>query len=170
MSIHSNLCRFAAVGALSLMAATQASAHSFAAVTAVGNFTFLPAAVPVVLPGMTTPVFFNPAGLRFIATFSSECSVNAPAGNSSAWTDVDIVVLNVPAGVVVAILAPTVGNQAAFCSSNGTAGFDGWASNSVQGVGGVGLPAGNYRVQVRARNNNGATGGWFGERSLILSR
>ena len=169
MSMHSNLRRFAAVGALSLMAATQASAHSFAAVTAVGNFTFLAPAVPVILPGMTTPLFPNPAGLRFIATFSSECSVNAPAGNSSAWTDVDIVVLNV-GNVVVAILAPTVGNQAAFCSSNGTAGFDGWASNSVQGVGGVGLPAGNYRVQVRARNNNGATGGWFGERSLILSR
>lgn len=41
MSIHSNLRRFAAVGALSLMAATQASAHSFAAVTAVGTSPFL---------------------------------------------------------------------------------------------------------------------------------
>lgn len=118
---------------------------------------------------MTTPVFFNAAGARFIATFSSECSVNALAGNSPAYTDVDIVVLNL-AGVVVATLAPTAGDQGAFCSANGTAGFDGWESNSVQAVGGLGLPAGNYRVQVRARTNGGATGGWFGERSLILSR
>ena len=97
MSKYSNLRRFAAIGALSLMAATQASAHSLAAVTAAGNFTF--AAGTATLPGMTTPLFFNPAGARFIATFSSECSVNAAAGNSNAYTDVDIVVLN-PANVV----------------------------------------------------------------------
>ena len=167
MSKYSNLRRFAAIGALSLMAATQASAHSLAAVTAAGNFTF--AAGTATLPGMTTPLFFNPAGARFIATFSSECSVNAAAGNSNAYTDVDIVVLN-PANVVVAVLSPTAGNQDAFCSANGTAGFDGFESNSVQAIGGTNLAAGNYRVQVRARTNAGATGGWFGERALILYR
>jgi hypothetical protein len=32
------------------------------------------------------------------------------------------------------------------------------------------LPAGNYRIQVRARLSTGATQGWFGERTLIVWR
>ena len=109
------------------------------------------------------------SGQRIVVTFSSECSVNAAAGDTAAWTDVDIVVLNL-LGAVVQTLAPTVGAGDAFCASNGTAGFDGWETNAVTAFGGTGLPAGNYRVQVRARLNGGATGGWFGERSLIVGR
>ena len=167
MSIKSNLHRYAVAGAFTLMAATPASANMITAVTGLGNTQFAGAA-QVVVPGMTSAPFFNPAGARFVVTFSAECSVNAPAGNNSAWTDVDIVVLNF-ANVVVSTLAPTAGAFDAFCASDGTVGFSGWASHSVTALS-VGLPAGNYRVQVRARLNGGATGGWFGERSLVVSR
>ena len=168
MSIKSNLHRYAVAGAFTLMAATPASANMITAVTGLGNTQFAGAA-QVVVPGMTSAPFFNPAGARFVVTFSAECSVNAPAGNNSAWTDVDIVVLN-PFAVVVATLAPTAGTQDAFCASDGTVGFSGWASHSVTALSPVGLAAGNYRVQVRARLQGGATGGWFGERSLVVSR
>jgi hypothetical protein len=168
MNFRCNWRAVAATAALTVAAAGQASAHSIAAMSDVNNFTFVGAAV-VVLPSMTSPLFANAAGQRIVATFSSECAVNAPAGNVSAWTDVDIVVLNA-AGVVVQTMTPTAGAGDSFCASNGTAGFDGWETNSVTAFGGAGLPAGNYRVQVRARLDNGATGGWFGQRALVISR
>lgn len=167
MSIKSNLRHIAAAAALGLAGIGTAQAHSITAVTGVGNFIFN-AGVPV-LPGMTTPLFANPAGARFIVTFAAECAVNAPAGNTTAWTDVDILVLNA-AGAVVRVLAPTVGNQGAFCSSDGSAGLTGWSANAVTAVSGPGLPAGPYRVQVRARLNNGAVQASYGERTLVVSR
>ena len=118
---------------------------------------------------MTSALFFNAAGQRFYVHFAAECAVNAPAGNTTAWTDVDILVLNA-AGAVVQVLPPTVGTLGAFCSSDGSAGLSGWASNAVIGIGGPGLAAGNYRVQVRARLNNGATQGSYGERTLLVTR
>jgi hypothetical protein len=133
----------------------------------VGNFIFN-AGTPVI-PGMVSPLFANPAGARFIVHFAAECAVNAPAGNTVAWTDVDVEVLNA-AGALVAVLAPTVGNLGAFCSSDGSAGLSGWESNAVIAVSGANLPAGNYRVQVRARLNNGATQASYGERTLLVTR
>lgn len=168
MNLQRNWRAAAAAGALALTAATGASAHSIAAVSSAVNFTFAGAA-QVAVPAMTSPLFANAVGQRIVVTFSSECSVNAAAGNSGAWTDVDIVVLNA-GGAVVETLAPTAGAGDAFCASNGTAGFDGWETNAVTAFGGTALPAGAYRVQVRARLNGGAVGGWFGERSLIVSR
>lgn len=168
MNIIKTFRRCAIAAALTALASTHASADVLTAVTAPANWTFTGAA-RVLIPGMTTPLFANPANGRFVVTFSSECAVNAPAGNTSAWTDVDIVVLNA-AGAIVATLAPTVGAADAFCSSNGTVGFDGWETNSITAVGGAGLPAGAYRVRVHARLNGGATGGWFGERSLTVIR
>jgi hypothetical protein len=144
-----------------------AQAHTIAAATAVGNFVFA-AGVPV-LPGMTSALFANAAGQRFVVTFSAECAVNAPAGNTTAWTDVDIHVLNA-FGAIVATLAPTAGNQGAFCSSDGSLGLSGWGAHSVTAIGGTNLPGGNYRVQVRARLNNGATQASYGERTLIVMR
>lgn len=157
----------AMTAAIGLMYATQASAHSIIAQTGVGNFIFN-AGTPTI-PGTLTPFFANPAGARFIVTFTAECAVNAPAGNTTAWTDVDILVLNA-AGAIAATLAPTAGNLGAFCSSDGSLGLSGWASNSVTAVGGAGLVAGNYRVLVRARLNNGATQASYGERSIVVSR
>ena len=168
MSIKNTLRRCVFAGALAALASTQASADVITATAAVGNWQFAGAA-QVPIPGMTSGLFANPLNRRFVVIFSSECAVNAAAGSSAAWSDIDIVLMNA-AGAVVSTLAPTAGNLDAFCSSNGTAGFDGWASNSVMAVAGAGLPAGIYRVQVRARLNNGATGGWFGERSLAVIR
>lgn len=168
MNFVNTIRRGAIIGAFAALTTSHASADVLSAVTAPANWDFAGAA-QVIVPGMTTALFANPLNGRFIVTFSSECAVNAPAGNSSAWTDVDIVLLNV-AGVPVRTLAPTVGSFDAFCGANGTAGFDGWASNSITAVSGGGLPAGLYRVQVRARLNGGATGGWFGERSLVVIR
>jgi hypothetical protein len=159
--------RILTVFALLLATAGVAQANAVVPASfAVGNFTFV---TPVaVIPGMISPAFPNPAGARFYVHFTAECAVNAPAGNTTAWTDVDIQVLNA-AGVVVSVLQPTLGNQGAFCSANGSPGADGWQSNSVIGVSGV-LPAGIYRVRVIARLNNGATQGWYGERTLLVTR
>lgn len=167
MNFYRNWRQCAAAGAVSLLAAGPAAADAIAVITNSANFSFAAAGL-VVLPGTTSPAFFNAAGQRFLVNFTSECAVNAPAGNSSAWSDVDIVVLNA-AGAVVSTLAPTVGNQDAFCSANGTAGFDGWESNAISAVGTVAI-AGAYRVQVRARHNNGATGAWYGQRTLVVWR
>lgn len=168
MNFVNTIRRGAIIGAFAVLATSHASADVLTAVTAPANWNFSGAAT-VAVPGMTTPLFFNPLNGRFIATFSSECSVDAPAGNSIAWTDVDVVVLNA-AGALVRTLPPTVSAADAFCAANGTAGFDGWESNSITAVNGTGLPAGFYRVQVRTRLNGGATGGWFGERSLVVIR
>lgn len=166
-NIRSRLATLGAAFALAATAAGQAEAHTITASTAVGNFLFA-AGLPA-LPGMTSPLFANAAGQRFVVIFSAECAVNAPAGNTTAWTDVDIVVLNA-AGAVVQTMQPTGGNLDAFCSSDGSAGLSGWSANSVTAVGGTGLPAGNYRVQVRARLNNGATQASYGERTLVVMR
>lgn len=121
----------------------------------------------IVVNKMTTGPFSKTERKNFFVTFSAECAVDAPAGNFSAWVDIDIVVLD-PNGVVIYTLPQTEFASDAFCASNGTAGFDGWESNAFTAFGGARLASGRYRVQVRARLNGGATGGWFGERSLVV--
>jgi hypothetical protein len=157
------------LAALALFSPTASKADAVRVITDPNNWTFVGAA-QVVISGMTVSSFSNNANQRFLATFSAECSVDAPAGNAGAWIDVDIVVLNA-GGTVVLTLSPTIGSGDAFCASNGTAGFDGWETNAITAVAvDHDLRAGNYRVQVRARLNGGATGGWFGERSLVVWR
>lgn len=168
MDIRKQVTRIAAVAALGLLAAGSASATYLTHQAAAGNHVFGGAA-QVPLLGMTSVAFANAANQRFVVIFSAECAVTAPAGNMSAWTDIDIVVLNA-AGAVVQTLAPTLGNGDAFCSSNGSAAFDGWSANSVTAVGGVGLAAGVYQVQVRGRLNNGAINASYGDRSLVIMR
>lgn len=165
MSIRKHLRRVAIVGALAAVAAGSASAHLITSQAAPGNFIF--AGGPIPLPGMTTAAFLNGANQRFVVTFSAECAVNAPAGNFSWFTDVDVVVLDA-AGAVVQTLSPTAGAADAFCTANGTNVFDGWSRNSVTAVGGLGLAAGNYRVQVRGRVPLGQA--WYGDRALVVSR
>jgi hypothetical protein len=156
-----------AVAALSFLAASQAQAAVIAAVPAADNWTH--GVGQFLISGMVSPLFFNGAGQRFVVTYSAECAVSAPAGDTASWVDVDIQVLN-EAGAVVSTLAPTVGSADAFCSANGTVGFDGWSTNSVTAVSPGNLPAGNFRVQVQSRTNSGATGGWHGERLLLIQR
>jgi hypothetical protein len=156
-----------AIGALGAAAAGSASASVVASVTGLDNYTFTGTA-QVLIPSTTTPLFAQNKNQLFVVTFSAESAVEAPAGNYSAWEDIDIVVVN-SGGKVVATLAPTVGAFDAFASSNGNGDFS-WSMHSITVVGGATLPAGKYRVQVLARLNNGGTTGWFGERSLVVQR
>jgi hypothetical protein len=165
MSIRKQLRRIAAIGVMGMLTAGSASAQLVTSNAAPGNFIF---AGFEPLPGMTTAMFFNNANQRFVVTFSAECAVNAAANNFVATTDIDIVVLD--GGVPVQVLAPTDGIADAFCTANGTAGFDGWTRNSVTAVGGLGLAAGFYQVRVRARTNAGAFQAWYGDRSLVVTR
>jgi len=166
MRLTSCLSRFTAVAAVGLVGIGATQAQTIAAVTAVGNQIIAGTAI---IGGTTTPLFFNAAGRRFIVHFAAECAVNAPAGNTTAWTDVDVQVLNA-AGAVVRTLPPTVGTVGAFCAADGSAGLSGWGSHAVIAVGGAGLVAGNYRVRVIGRLNNGATQASYGERTLIVTR
>lgn len=167
MSIRKQLGRVATVGAVSLLAVGSASAHLITSNAAPGN-QFIGGGGLVPLLGMTSAPFFNAANQRFVVTFSAECAVIAPAGNHSAWTDVDVVVLD-GGGAIVQTLSPTIGNQDAFCTANGTPVFDGWSRNSVSAVGGLGLVAGNYRVQVRARVPVPFQAS-YGDRALVVTR
>lgn len=167
MSIKSKLRHVAAAATLSLAAVGAAQATAISVNTAVGNFVFN-AGTPLI-PGMVSPVFANGAGQRFIVHFAAECAVDAPAGNTTAWTDVDIELRNAAGGALVAVLAPTAGNAGAFCSADGSAGLSGWGAHAVIAAGST-PAAGNYFVQVRARLNNGATQASYGERTLLVTR
>jgi hypothetical protein len=167
MSIRNQLRRVAFAAAVGLLAAGSASAQLITSNIGVGN-QFVAGGAPVPLLGMTTIPFFNNANQRFVVTFSAECAVSAPAGNTTAFTDIDIVVLNA-GGVVVQTIQPTLGAADAFCTANGTPGVDGWLRGSATVVGGVGLPAGFYTVQVRGHIPI-PFGASYGDRSLVVSR
>ncbi len=115
------------------------------------------------VPGMLTGVFTKPANQRLVVTFSAECA----ASGTSGWVDVDIVLTD-SAGTVITTLAPTSGSGDAFCDADSTAGFDNWITTSVSAIIPPGTASGNYRVNVLGRANSGATGWWFGERTLVV--
>ncbi|MBN8510384.1 MAG: hypothetical protein J0L57_17465 [Burkholderiales bacterium] len=115
--------------------------------------------VPLTGAGATAVGFALPAAGRKVLTYSAECAVNAPAGNNTAWLDIDIIVNGV-------VVPPTVGTGDAFCDANGTAGFDGWARNSITVV--ITGLAGANTVRVVARGNGGATGLWLGQSALVV--
>lgn len=164
MSILKKKIALAAAGALALVtAATPVMAAVLASTNNSANFTFV-AGTPTLL---ATGAFFLNANDPFVVSFSAECAVDAPAGNTTAWTDIDIQVLNA-GGAVVATLLPTAGSADAFCTANGTVGFDGWTTASMTLSGTVQV-AGVYSVRVIGRLT-GATGGWYGERSLVVYR
>jgi hypothetical protein len=165
--IHHPLRAVAAVTVLaaSAFASTSASANNLAYAIGTDNWTFTGTA-QVDVGSMVSNVFVKPAGQRLVITFSAECAVNAAAGNPNAWMDVDIVLLNATTNAVVYTAAPTVGAADAFCSSTGTAGYGHWASHTVQALIPYNFAAGSYKASVKARLNNGGTGGWLGERML----
>ena len=141
------------------------TATSFAAVKTAqvrpNNWASGPAAVlvPLNAAGATTISFSLAAPTRLVLTYSAECAVGAPAGNASAWLDLDLIVNGVT-------LAPTAGNQDAFCSSNGTAAIDGWSRASIT-VFFTGA-AGANTVRIQSRGNGGATTVWLGDSSLVI--
>ena len=170
MNFRSNPLRAAialTVLAGSAVVSTQASANNLAFAVGTNNWTFSGTS-QVDVNGMVSNAFAKPANTRLIVTFSAECAVNAPAGNPNAWMDVDIVLLNAFTNAVVYTASPTVGSADAFCSSTGTAGFGHWATHSVQALIPFNVPAGTYKAAVKARLNNGGTGGWLGERMLSV--
>jgi hypothetical protein len=164
MNIRKKKILVAAASALALVTvAGPATAAVLASTNNSANFTFT-TGTPTLL---STAGFFLNANESFVVTFSAECAVDAAAGNSSAWTDIDIQLVNA-AGAVVATLLPTSGSADAFCTSNGTVGFDGWTTASMTLSASV-APAGVYSVRVLGRLNFG-TGAWYGERSLVVYR
>jgi hypothetical protein len=170
MNFRSNPLRAAiALCALagSAVVSTQASANSLAYAVSPDNWTFS-GTTQVNVSGMVSNVFNKPANVRLVITFAAECAVDAPTGNPDAWMDVDIVLINPTTNAVVYTAAPTVGSGDAFCSSTGTAGYGHWATHSVQALIPFNFPAGSYKAMVKARLNNGGTGGWLGERMLSV--
>jgi hypothetical protein len=167
--VHNPLRAVAAAAVLagSALVSTTASADSLAYAVGTDNWTFTGTS-QVDVAGMVSNVFTKAANTRLIVTFSAECAVDAPTGNPNAWMDVDIVLLNPTTGAVVYTAAPTVGSFDAFCSSTGTAGFGHWATHSVQALIPWNFAAGSYKAAVKARLNNGGTGGWLGERMLTV--
>ncbi|WP_298235438.1 hypothetical protein [uncultured Azohydromonas sp.] len=159
------------IGAAALAAAVPAQAEILVTMTRQGNFSGFGAGgtlMPLKPDGATqTPAFNVPAGGRFIVSYSAECSNDAPG--TTSWVTLEIRAVNVNTGAV-KVLPPTntAGGQDAFCTSNGTAGHDGWATQTVIATG-VQLPAGNYRIQVLARTVNGGTG-WLSDSSLVVWR
>jgi hypothetical protein len=172
MNLDINRIRFAGATLLSLGAlvvSTQASANNLAYAVATDNWTFS-GTTQVDVASMASNVFVKPANQRLVITFTAECAVDAPAGNPNAWMDLDIVLENPTTGAVVYTAAPTAGSGDAFCSSTGTAGFGHWASHAVQALIPYNFAAGSYKAVVKARLNNGGTGGWLGERMLSVTQ
>ncbi|WP_029001159.1 hypothetical protein [Azohydromonas australica] len=159
------------IGAAALAAVVPAQAEILVTMSRQGNFFGFGAAgtaVPLTPNGTTlTPTFNVPAGGRFIVSYSAECA-NDAAGYES-WVSLEIRAINVNTGAV-RVLSPTgaSGGSDAFCSSNGTAGYDGWSTNTVN-ANGVQLPAGTYRIQVWASTVFGGSG-WLGDTSLVVWR
>jgi hypothetical protein len=154
------LTKLALAGTLMAVSAASLASIKTAQVRA-NNWTGAATAayVPLNASGVTTITFYLSAPTRLIVNYSAECAVAAPEGNTDAYLDIDLVVNGSP-------LAPTAGNQDAFCSSNGTVGADGWTRGSISiffnGV------TGRNTIRVQARGNSGATSIWLGDSSLIV--
>jgi hypothetical protein len=115
--------------------------------------------VPLDSTGAVTLTLNAGAGGRRVLTYSAECSVDAPAGNHSAWLDIDVLVNGVAQ-------PPTVGTADGFCGANGVAGFDHWTRHSITLV--IPVRVGANTIQILARGNAGATGLWLGDSSLVV--
>jgi hypothetical protein len=150
---------------LAVLALASITTTSFAAVRGfharAGNQTFPPAGafIPLNAAGATIVGFNLPVAGKKVLTFSFECSVDAAAGNTSAWLDLDIIVN----GVTVPV---TVGAADAYCTSDGVVGHGHWQrpSITVQVNGFAGL----NNVRIFARGNNGATSIWVGDSALMI--
>ena len=148
------------IPALLIAAALPVSAKVVAAGTNPTNFSY--AATGTYVPingGATTLNVTVPKAGRYVLTFSAECSVSEPAGNTNAWVEVDIEVNGVA-------VSPTAGTSDALCSADGVAGFGGWVRPSVTTV--VTLAAGANTVRVKGGFQNGAVGGWLSDTSIVI--
>jgi len=157
--------------ALSLLTVPLYAALKASAVRS-GNYTFAQGTsnlVPLDNAG-TTQLTFSGSG-KHVITYSAECAVSAAAGNAGTWLNIDIELIpNIATGVV-QVLAPTAGTSDAFCTSNETAGADGWGTQSIT-VPTPALPGGNHILRIRANVQNGVAGnsGWLGDTALVVTK
>jgi hypothetical protein len=109
--------------------------------------------------GKTALSFTLGSAGKKVLTFSAICSVDAPAGDTLSWLDLDILVNGV-------VVAPTVGSDDAFCSTSGKGGYYQYVRASItipiQGLAGT-----NY-VQIKARGNYLARGMYFYNSTLVV--
>lgn len=142
-------------------AASPVMAGIYTAATYSANFAFgTPTAfVPLRGTGVTTVSFNSPKTGRMLLTFTAECAVDAPAGNTVGWVDIDIIVNGVA-------VAPTTTAGDAFCTADGVAGFSGWVRASITVP--VSVVKGANSVRVLGRLNFGATGGWISDSTLAV--
>jgi hypothetical protein len=155
------LSKVITVAALVVMSSTAVAAvrgfHARA-----GNFSSATVAgvdVPLNAAGATIVTFNLPKKGKKVLTFSAECSVNAAAGNDSAWVDLDIIVN----GVVVPVTNQTADG---FCAADGSAGFSGWVRSSITVL--INGLQGNNTVRIRAKGQGGATGIWVSDTALMI--
>lgn len=143
-------------------AATPSQARIVASATNASNFSFTAATALVPINAGATSIVFNSNNTgQAVVTFSAECAVNAATGANAAWVDIDILRNG-------AAISPTSGSGDAFCTANGTAGFDGWVRASITLV--VPLVIGNNTITIQGRLNNGATGGWISDSAIVVER
>lgn len=149
-----------AIAALSVLA-SAASAKVIGSGNFPSNFSYTTSGtyVPVISNGGTTLTVNAAKAAVYVATFSAECSVDAPAGNNFAWVDIDLEVNGV-------VVAPTVGTSDAFCSADGVAGFGGYTRPSITVP--IRLNAGSNNIRVLGKFQAGATGGWVSDSSLVV--
>lgn len=102
--------------------------------------------------GQNSLLFTTSKRQRVAITFSAECSVD---GSASQYGTINMRVNAAGPGPIVPI-APTVGNDDAFCSGNGVPGvLDGFVMASVTTV--FEVPAGTHELQVLANTVGGAS-------------
>jgi len=154
--------RHLALGAAAFLALTGAAqAKVLMSGTYAANFSFATptAFVPLASTGVTSRTVNIITATTYVLTFSAECAVDAPAGDSASWVDLDVLVDGIA-------IAPTAGTQDAFCGANGTAGFDGWVRPSITVP--LRLTAGAHTIQVQGRLDFSATGGWISDIAVVL--
>ena len=95
------------IGLALALTSAAASAHAGVKASAVSGGLFTSSNAEVFVPlnnvGATTLNFNLAAAGKKVLTFSAYCAVNSPAGYTTAWLDVDIVVNGV-------VVAPTPGS------------------------------------------------------------
>jgi hypothetical protein len=110
-----------------------------------------------------TDLPFNvPTTGRVAITFSAECAVDDPTGDTvKSYVDIDILVDSVA-------VPPSAGNTDTFCFAHGGPGFDLFTHPSVTVV--KVLAAGRHVVKVLGRRNGPATGGWLSDSSTVVQQ
>lgn len=164
--------------ALALALAAPAHADVLIAHTRNGDFVFTidvnngdtQTVVPIDNTGRAqSGALLVPANSRFIVSYTAECDVDSTFTNARVSVNLDILAVNQATGLPI-VLPPTNGDQDAFCTGDSRPGFDGPNMNTVTAVA-VSIPAGTYRIEVRAsvQGANGYGTGWLGDSSLIIS-